>query len=234
MTTIALVDDDRNILTSLSTVLQLEGYQIQTYSDGAAALGGLQQSPPDAAIFDIKMPSMDGLDLLCRLRQVSNVPVILLTSKNDEDDELSGFKLGADDFIHKPFSQRLILERVKAVLRRTRTRPRCAPAPSDSEMPVIEKGGLQIDAERYACTWKQRPVTLTVTEFLILQTLALRPGTIKSREAIKHAIHEDQVYVDDRSIDSHIKRIRKKFKDVDSGFDQLETLYGVGYRFKPN
>lgn len=230
MKTIALVDDDRNVLASLSTVFEHEGYQIQTYSDGDAALGGLQQCPPDAAIFDITMPSMDGLDLLRRLRQVSNVPVILLTSKKDEDDELSGFKLGADDFIHKPFSQRLILERVKAVLRRTRSRS--APAAGDPEQPVVEQGKLQIDAERYACLWKHDPVPLTVTEFHILQTLALRPGTIKSREAIKHAIHEDQVYVDDRSIDSHVKRIRKKFKDVDPDFDQLETLYGVGYRFK--
>ena len=230
MTTIALVDDDRNVLISLSTTFELEGYQTQTYLDGAAALDGLQQFPPDAAIFDIKMPSMDGLDLLRRLRRVSNVPVILLTSKDDEDDELLGFKLGADDFIRKPFSRRLILERVKAVLRRTR--PRRAPASPDPQKSTVEKGKLQIDAERYECTWKQKPVTLTVTEFLILQILSLRPGTIKSREAIKHAIHEDQVYVDDRSIDSHVKRIRRKFKDVDSGFDQLETLYGVGYRFK--
>jgi len=230
MTTIALVDDDQNIQESLCRLFEAEGYKVEAYFDSIAALCAMQKSPPDVAIFDMAMPQMDGLELLRRLRQSSNLPVILITSTDGEDDELAGFKMGADDFMRKPVSTRLILERVKAVLRRTRARR--SRASSEPNGTALENGGLHIDGERYECTWKHRPVALTVTEFLILQTLALRPGTIKSREAIKHAIHEDQVYVDDRSIDSHVKRIRKKFKDVDSGFDQLETLYGVGYRFK--
>ena len=230
MTTVTLVDDDQSVLASLSRVLEVEGYQIEAYCDSVSALCGLQKSPPDVAIFDIGMPQIDGLELLRRLRQSSNLPVILMTSGEGEDDELAGFRLGADDFMRKPVSTRLVVERVKAVLRRTRAR---APqVSSDPDGATLGSGDLHIDCERFECTWKDRPVPLTVTEFHILQTLALRPGTIKSREAIKHAIHEDQVYVDDRSIDSHVKRIRKKFKDIDSEFDQLETLYGVGYRFK--
>ena len=231
MTTIALVDDDQNIQSSLCGLFEAEGYAVEAYFDSVAALCAMQKSPPDVAILDIAMPQIDGLELLRRLRQSSNLPVILLTSTDGDDDELTGFKMGADDFMRKPVSPRLVVERVKAVLRRTRGRPSQVSSKPDGA--ALENGELHIDCERYECTWKFRPVALTVTEFLILQTLALRPGTIKSREAIKHAIHEDQVYVDDRSIDSHVKRIRKKFKDVDSGFDQLETLYGVGYRFKP-
>jgi len=224
------VDDDQNIQNSLSGHFEAEGYEVEAFFDSVAALCAMQKSPPDVAIFDIAMPQIDGLELLRRLRQSSNLPVILLTSTDGEDDELAGFKMGADDFMRKPVSPRLVVERVKAVLRRTRARS--SQIASKPDRTAHENGELHIDCERYECTWKYHPVALTVTEFLILQTLALRPGTIKSREAIKHAIHEDQVYVDDRSIDSHVKRIRKKFKDVDSGFDQLETLYGVGYRFK--
>jgi two-component system response regulator ChvI len=230
MPTIALVDDDRNILTSVGITLEAEGYQVQKYSDGAAALQGLQDSPPDMAIFDIKMPRMDGMELLRRIRQKSDMPIIFLTSKDDEIDELFGLKMGADDFIKKPFSQRLLVERVKAVLRRATPRDGSAPAPEAAK--TIDRGKLSMDPDRHSCTWDTKPVTLTVTEFLILQSLAQRPGIVKSRDALMDAAYDDQVYVDDRTIDSHIKRLRKKFKLVDDSFDGIETLYGVGYRFK--
>jgi len=230
MPTIALVDDDRNILTSVSIALEGEGYRVQTYTDGAAALDGLRANPPDLAIFDIKMPRMDGMELLRRLRQKSDLPVIFLTSKDEEIDELFGLKMGADDFIHKPFSQRLLVERVKAILRRSN--PKEAAAQKESEVKVLERGALTMDPERHACAWRGDPVVLTVTEFLILQALAQRPGVVKSRNALMDAAYDDQVYVDDRTIDSHIKRLRKKFKMVDDDFEMIETLYGVGYRFK--
>jgi two-component system response regulator ChvI len=231
MPTIALVDDDRNILTSVSIALEAEGYRIMTYTDGASALDGLKQNPPDLAIFDIKMPRMDGMELLRRLRQKSDLPVIFLTSKDEEIDELFGLKMGADDFIRKPFSQRLLVERVKAILRRSGAKDVGAPArPEDAK--ALERGLLRMDPERHTCTWKGEPVTLTVTEFLILQSLAQRPGVVKSRNALMDAAYDDEVYVDDRTIDSHIKRLRKKFNQVDVDFDMIETLYGVGYRFK--
>ena len=230
MPTIALVDDDRNILTSVSIALEAEGYRIMTYTDGASALDGFKTSPPDLAILDIKMPRMDGMELLRRLRQKSDIPVIFLTSKDEEIDELFGLKMGADDFIRKPFSQRLLVERVKAVLRRITAKDGVNPKEADAK--VLERGKLKMDPERHTCVWDNRPVTLTVTEFLILQSLAARPGVVKSRDALMDAAYDDQVYVDDRTIDSHIKRLRKKFKAVDSSFDVIETLYGVGYRFK--
>ena len=230
MPTIALVDDDRNILASVSLSLEAEGYRIQTYTDGASALEGLKASPPDLAIFDIKMPRMDGMELLRRLRQKSDLPVIFLTSKDEEIDELFGLKMGADDFIRKPFSQRLLVERVKAILRRAN--PKDAATQKESEAKILERGRLKMDPERHTCTWEGIPVTLTVTEFLILQALATRPGVVKSRNALMDAAYDDQVYVDDRTIDSHIKRLRKKFKVVESEFEMIETLYGVGYRFR--
>jgi two-component system, OmpR family, response regulator ChvI len=230
MPTVALVDDDRNILTSVGMVLEAEGYTVQKYNDGAAALQGLQDNPPDMAIFDIKMPRMDGMELLRRIRQKTDLPVIFLTSKDDEIDELFGLKMGADDFIKKPFSQRLLVERVKAVMRRASPRDG-APVVTDASK-IIERGKLVMDSDRHACTWVGQNVTLTVTEFLILQALALRPGIVKSRDALMDAAYDDQVYVDDRTIDSHIKRLRKKFNQVDESFDGIETLYGVGYRFK--
>ena len=230
MPTIALVDDDRNILTSVSIALEAEGYRIMTYTDGASALDGLKQNPPDLAIFDIKMPRMDGMELLRRLRQKSDLPVIFLTSKDEEIDELFGLKMGADDYIAKPFSQRLIVERVKAVLRRVS--PKDGTTVEDEAKRVLDRGKLKLDPERHTCHWDNKPVTLTVTEFLILQALATRPGVVKTRDALMDAAYDDQVYVDDRTIDSHIKRLRKKFKQVDDDFDVIETLYGVGYRFK--
>ena len=223
MPTIALVDDDRNILTSVSMALENEGYRVQTYTDGASALDGLNASPPDLAVFDIKMPRMDGMELLRRLRQSSELPVIFLTSKDEEIDELFGLKMGADDFIRKPFSQRLLVERVKAVLRRAQPREG-VPVKREGGQ-VLERGLLVMDPERHTCTWDNKPVTLTVTEFLILEALAQRPGVVKSRNALMDAAYDDQVYVDDRTIDSHIKRLRKKFRAVDGTFDMIETLY---------
>ncbi len=230
MPTIALVDDDRNILTSVSIALEAEGYRVQSYTDGMSALEGLQGDMPDLAIFDIKMPRMDGMELLRRLRQTSDLPVIFLTSKDDEIDELFGLKMGADDFIRKPFSQRLLVERVRAVLRRVQ--PQNPATAREEGEKLLERGLLLMDPERHTCTWNNKPVTLTVTEFLILSALAQRPGVVKSRNSLMDAAYDDQVYVDDRTIDSHIKRLRKKFKVVDNDFDMIETLYGVGYRFR--
>ena len=232
MPTIALVDDDRNILTSVSIALESEGYKVETYTDGTSALEGLNARRPDLAIFDIKMPRMDGMELLRRLRQTSDLPVIFLTSKDEEIDELFGLKMGADDFIKKPFSQRLLVERVKAVLRRAAAAPENAAKSAEGGANTLERGQLLMDKERHTCTWKGKPVTLTVTEFLILYSLAQRPGVVKSRDSLMDAAYDDQVYVDDRTIDSHIKRLRKKFKVEDGEFDMIETLYGVGYRFR--
>jgi two-component system response regulator ChvI len=227
---IALVDDDRNILTSLRVALEAEGFKIRTYNDGVSALEGLTEAPADLGIFDIKMPRMDGMELLRKIRQQSDMPVIFLTSKDEEIDQLFGLKMGADDYISKPFSQRLLVERVKAILRRSGFKDPSAPAPT--EVAILERGKLKMDPERHTCHWDSKNVTLTVTEFLILQALAMRPGVVKSRDALMDAAYDDQVYVDDRTIDSHIKRLRKKFKEVDDDFDVIETLYGVGYRFK--
>jgi two-component system response regulator ChvI len=202
-----------------------------TYTDGASALDGFQSTLPDRAVLDLQLPRMDGMELLRRLRQRSDLPVIFLTSKDDEIDELFGLKMGADDFIKKPFSQRLLVERVKAVLRRFQPREASDKKGIETQR-VLERGALSMDQERHTCTWSGQPVTLTVTEFLILYALAHRPGVVKSRNALMDAAYDDQVYVDDRTIDSHIKRLRKKFKAVDSDFDMIETLYGVGYRFK--
>jgi two-component system response regulator ChvI len=234
MATIALVDDDKNILASVTMLLEQEGYHVRGYSDGASALTALSSAPPDLAILDIKMPRMDGLELLRRLRQNGDLPVIFLTSKDEEIDELMGLNAGADDYIRKPFSQRLLLERVKAVLRRGEPR-KTGGTPTSPETKAAEamvRGKLALDPQRHECTWDGRPVRLTVTEFLILQCLALRPGFVKSRDNLMDAAYDDQVYVDDRTIDSHIKRLRKKFKAIDDDFDAIETLYGVGYRYR--
>ncbi|HEY1962403.1 MAG TPA: response regulator transcription factor [Rhizomicrobium sp.] len=231
MATIALVDDDRNILSSVSMLLEQEGYHVRTYSDGAAALTALTATPPDLAILDVKMPRMDGLELLRRVRQTSDLPVIFLTSKDEEIDELMGLNAGADDYIRKPFSHRLLLERVKAVLRRKDIHKETGGA-TEPKREVMVRGSLVLDPQRHECTWDGKPVRLTVTEFLILQCLAQRPGFVKSRDNLMDAAYDDQVYVDDRTIDSHIKRLRKKFKAVDDNFDAIETLYGVGYRYR--
>ena len=232
MPNIALVDDDKNILASVSMLLEQEGYHVRTFADGASALTALSATPPDLAILDIKMPRMDGLELLRRLRQNGDLPVIFLTSKDEEIDELMGLNAGADDYIRKPFSQRLLLERVKAVLRRAESKPAGGQAAGEAKKEALVRGKLALDPQRHECTWDTKPVRLTVTEFLILQALAQRPGFVKSRDSLMDAAYDDQVYVDDRTIDSHIKRLRKKFKVADENFDAIETLYGVGYRYK--
>jgi len=233
---IALVDDDRNILTSVSIALQAEGFGTRVYSDGAAALKAFADNPPDLGVFDIKMPQMDGMELLRRVRELGGpagaMPVIFLTSKDDELDEALGLAMGADDYITKPFSQRLLLARIRAILRRRDLERGQALQESDrAEEALIERGRLSLDPARHKVEWDGHNVTLTVTEFMILEALAQRPGVVKSRNQLLDIAYQDDVYVDDRTIDSHIKRIRRKFRAVDDGFDAIETLYGVGYRF---
>ena len=227
--TIALVDDDRNILTSVTMTLEAEGFAVRTYSDGAEALRGLSQQPVDLAVLDIKMPRMDGMELLEKLRKTSSLPVIFLTSKDDEVDELMGLRMGADDYIKKPFSQRLLIERIRTLLRRQQIGD--ATGETDPNA-VMMRGDLVLDTHRHTCLWKGKPIELTVTEFLLVKALASRPGHVKSRDLLMDAAYGEHIYVDDRTIDSHVKRIRKKFKVVDSEFNQIETLYGVGYRYK--
>lgn len=229
--TIALVDDDRNILTSVSIALQAEGFVTRVYADGEAALKALIDNPPDLAIFDIKMPRMDGLELLRRLREKSQIPVIFLTSKDDELDEALGLAMGADDYIAKPFSQRLLIARIRAILRRSEASGQVQGTTAAEVQGPLTRGALAMDPARHKVTWKDEPVTLTVTEFLILETLAQRPGIVRTRNQLMDAAYQDDIYVDDRTIDSHIKRLRRKFRQVDSEFDAIETLYGAGYRF---
>ncbi|QIG80570.1 response regulator transcription factor [Stakelama tenebrarum] len=229
--TIALVDDDRNILTSVSIALQTEGFLTRVYSDGESALKALIENPPDLAVLDIKMPKMDGLELLRRLRERSAIPVIFLTSKDDELDEALGLAMGADDYISKPFSQRLLLARIRAILRRTEAlQPSGDASDAEAAQPLV-RGRLTMDPARHKVTWGGKNVTLTVTEFLILETLAQRPGIVKTRNQLMDAAYQDDIYVDDRTIDSHIKRVRRKFRQADPEFDAIETLYGAGYRF---
>ena len=225
--TIALVDDDQNILASLSAALEDEGYSVDTYGDGVEALDGIARRPVDLAILDIKMPRMDGIELLGNLRKKNNLPVIFLTSKDDEIDEVMGLRMGADDYIKKPFSQRLLLERIRAVLRRHE--------PGEIEQDkkdVLRRGDLFLDSSRHLCTWKDKQVNLTVTEFLLVEALARRPGHVKNRDQLIDAAYGEHIYVDDRTIDSHVKRLRRKFKNEDEEFAEIETLYGVGYRYR--
>jgi two-component system, OmpR family, response regulator ChvI len=229
---IALVDDDRNILTSVSIALQSEGFVTRVYTDGAAALKAFAENPPDLGVFDIKMPQMDGMELLRRLREFSAMPVIFLTSKDDELDEALGLAMGADDYISKPFSQRLLVARIRALLRRQELARDESTASGEAELELLERGPLTMDPARHKVKWNGKDVTLTVTEFLILEALAQRPGVVKTRNQLLDVAYQDDVYVDDRTIDSHIKRIRRKFRAVDPQFDSIETLYGVGYRFE--
>ncbi|MBI2977581.1 MAG: response regulator transcription factor [Rhodospirillales bacterium] len=225
--TIALVDDDQNILASLSAALEDEGYKVDTYVDGVEALDGIGRRPVDLAILDIKMPRMDGMELLGNLRRKDNLPVIFLTSKDDEIDEVMGLRMGADDYIKKPFSQRLLLERIRAVLRRHQVG-----GAEQAGVEIMRRGELVLDRARHLCTWKGKEVNLTVTEFLLVEALARRPGHVKNRDQLIDAAYGENIYVDDRTIDSHVKRLRRKFKDVDAEFSEIETLYGVGYRYR--
>ena len=231
MSKIALVDDDRNILTSVSMTLETEGFDVDTYTDGQSTLDAFSRSMPDLAILDIKMPRMDGMDLLQRLRQKSSLPVIFLTSKDDEIDEILGLRMGADDYVTKPFSQRLLLERIRSLLRRKDANEGNFVGEETEDTKVLVRGELSIDPLRHSVTWKGLSVTLTVTEFLLLQALAQRPGFVKTRDQLMDVAYDEQIYVDDRTIDSHIKRLRKKMRSVDNSFSAIETLYGIGYRY---
>lgn len=231
---IALVDDDRNILTTVSIALQAEGFDTRVYSEGETALKALLENPPDLAVFDIKMPRMDGMELLGRLREHSPLPVIFLTSKDDEADEEAGLEMGADDYISKPFSLRLLLARIRAILRRGGLDETTAEETTPEEQEAratYSRGRLTIDPARHQVLWDGKQVSLTVTEFLILEALAARPGVIKSRNQLMDAAYPDEIYVDDRTVDSHIKRMRRKFRSVDNQFSAIETLYGAGYSF---
>ncbi len=228
--TIALIDDDRNILTSVSIALQAEGFLTRVYADGESGLKALLDNPPDLAVCDIKMPRLDGLELLRRLREKSALPVIFLTSKDDELDEALGLALGADDYIAKPFSQRLLIARIRAILRRVEI-TRSAPDAGLADSEPIVRGRLEMDAARHRVNWDGKNVAITVSEFMILEALATRPDVVKSRNQLMDVAYQDDVYVDDRTIDSHIKRLRRKFRQVDPEFDAIETLYGAGYRF---
>ncbi len=231
---ITLVDDDQNIVTSVSMALEAEGFEVTSYPDGSAALEGFAINQPDLAVLDIKMPRMDGMELLRRLRASHDFPVIFLTSKDDEIDEMLGLKMGADDYITKPFSQRLLIERIRTILRRVdavRKKGQKSGPEGEDEGGVLIRGRLKLDPVRHICEWDGKDVRLTVTEFLILEALGHRPGHVKSRDQLMDIAYNDDVYVDDRTIDSHIKRLRKKFRNVDPEFDCIETLYGVGYRY---
>lgn len=226
---IALIDDDRNILTSVSMSLEAEGFNVKTYNDGEEGLAGITSSPPDLVVLDIKMPRMDGMEVLSKLREKSALPVIFLTSKDDEVDEVIGLRMGADDYITKPFSQRLLIERIRALLRRQQLQSEPEKVNEDE---LTERGDLRLDDSRHLCTWKGDAVNLTVTEYLLVKALAQRPGHVKNRDQLIDLAYGENIYVDDRTIDSHIKRVRKKFKAVDKAFNQIETLYGIGYRYK--
>ena len=226
--TIALVDDDQNILTSVSMALEAEGFHVRTYKDGEDALRGLSRQPVDLAVLDIKMPRMDGMELLQKLRKSTQMPVIFLTSKDDEVDEVLGLRMGADDYIKKPFSQRLLIERIRTLLRRLDGAENGEALGEET----LVRGDLVLDPDRHLCMWSGGEVPLTVTEFLLIKSLAHRPGHVKTRDQLMDAAYGESIYVDDRTIDSHIKRLRAKFRQVDSGFAQIETLYGVGYRYR--
>jgi two-component system response regulator ChvI len=228
MTNICLIDDDQNILASLSLALKSEGFIITAFSDGLSGLNSLKEDKYDIAILDIKMPRLDGLEVLQKLRQTSNLPVIFLTSKDEEVDQLLGLKMGADDYITKPFSQKLLIERVRAILRRSQELKNTNNIENND---IIKRGKLSLNMNRYECFWGSIPIKLTVTEFLLLESLASRPGYVKSRDQLMSAAYDDDIYVDDRTIDSHIKRLRRKFKNLDENFESIETLYGVGYRY---
>ncbi len=232
---ITLVDDDQNILTSVSMALEAEGYAITTFNDGEAGLNGILEGDPDLVVLDIKMPRMNGMEVLEKLRETSQIPVIFLTSKDDEIDEVLGLRMGADDYITKPFSQRLLLERIRSLLRRNSLNKNPQPAEqdkADSERYVY--GPLEMDDARHVCSWDGKPLNLTVTEYLLLKSMASRPGIVRNRDQLIDMAYGENIYVDDRTVDSHIKRLRKKFKKLDPDFNQIETLYGVGYKYKEN
>jgi two-component system response regulator ChvI len=229
---IALVDDDRNIVMSVKLALESEGFAVVAYHDGEEGYNGILAEKPDLAVLDVKMPRMDGMELLTKLREVVNVPVIFLTSKDDEVDQVVGLRLGADDYITKPFSQRLLIERIRSVLRRYAAATPVKQGDTQDQSYLITRGSLELDDNRHLCKWKGETINLTVTEYLLIKTLAITPGHVRSRDQLITAAYGESIYVDDRTIDTHIKRIRRKMREIDKSFDEIETLYGVGYRYK--
>jgi two-component system, OmpR family, response regulator ChvI len=229
MSVIGIVDDDKDTRDLLKDLLEGEGYDVLSYADGVRALSAFETRAFDLAILDIRMPEMDGIELLRRLRRTSDMPVIFMTGWVDDVNELVGLRVGADDFVHKPFSSRVLVERVRAVLRRSRSLQPVGD--NEAQEDAIERGHLRMDRQRYTCSWKGTKLDLTGTEFRLLESLAARPGTVRSRDALRDLISEDQTPIDERTIDSHIKRIRRKFRAVDSEFDGIEAVYGIGYRF---
>ena len=229
---IALIDDDQNILTSVSMLLEEEGYEVLTYNDGVSGLQGVLKEQVSLVVLDIKMPRMDGLEMLQELRKKSNVPVIFLTSKEDEIDELCGLRMGADDYIKKPFSPNLLITRIKVLIRRTDPALTSNQSDETQEDVVLKRGALEMNKTRHLCLWKGQPIDLTITEFLMLYSLIEKTGIVKTRDQLIDGAYGTNVYIDDRTVDSHIKRLRKKFKDVDKDFSCIETLYGIGYRYR--
>ena len=226
-----LIDDDKNILTSISMLLENEGYKVSTFSDGESGLKAILENNPDIAVVDIKMPRLDGIELLKKLRRTSNMPVIILTSKDTEIDELLGLKVGADDYITKPFSQNILMERIRILIKRTELK-NIKKKDNIDDRNSIKEGNIFLDTEKYMCKWKNKTVNLTVTEFLLIKSLVENAGAVKSRnQLIVSAFGEDKENIDDRSIDHHFKRIRKKFKSADNDFNSIVTIYGGGYKF---
>ena len=226
-----LIDDDKNILASISMLLENEGYKVSTFSDGESGLKAILENSPDIAVVDIKMPRLDGIELLKKLRRTSNMPVIFLTSKDTEIDELLGLKVGADDYITKPFSQNILMERIRILIKRTELK-NIKKKDNIDDKNSIKEGNIFLDTEKYMCKWKNKTVNLTVTEFLLIKSLVENVGAVKSRDQlIVSAFGEDKENIDDRSIDHHFKRIRKKFKSADNDFNSIVTIYGGGYKF---
>ncbi len=228
---IFLVDDDRNILVSVSMMLEAEGFVVETFNDGESGLNAILEQKPDLVVLDVKMPRMDGIEVISKLREESSVPVIFLTSKDDEVDQVIGLRMGADDYVTKPFSQRLLIERIKVLLRRRDVEKELREG-QKVENQYLEYGDLKLDDARHLCSWKSYPLNLTVTEYLLVKALAERPGHVRNRDQLIDMAYGENVFVDDRTIDSHIKRVRKKFKKLDEDFDKIETLYGIGYKYK--
>ena len=228
---IFLIDDDKNILTSVSMLLESEGYKVKTFSDGESGLKAILENHPDIAVVDVKMPRLDGIELLKKLRKTSDMPVIFLTSKDTEIDELLGLKIGADDYITKPFSQKILIERIRVLIKRSELKDEKGKN-KISDKNSLKAGNIFLDTEKYMCKWKNKTVNLTVTEFLLIKSLVEKIGTVKSRDQlILSAFGEDKENIDDRAIDHHFKRIRKKFKNTDNNFNSIVTIYGGGYKF---
>ena len=227
---IALVDDDQNILTSVSIALEAAGFQVSTYENGEDGLKGILDSPVDLVVLDMKMPQMDGIEVIQKLKAKTDIPVIFLTSKDDEIDQVLGLRMGAEDYITKPFSQRLLIERINVILRRQALIK--DPKHKTSFDETITRGLLKLDDSRHICTWDDQFIDLTVTEYLVVKSLATNPGHVKSRDQLMNFVYGESIYVDSRTIDTHIKRLRQKFKVIDNTFNNIETVYGIGYRYK--